>query len=340
MAAKRLAEAAALVLILRLVYKRLQDSEVRRVQRFHKRFGPPKHGCFVVTGASSGIGLALATELSQTYGYDIIVIARREPLLSRLASELPTNVIPLACDLQTAFRDEAGVLDFRKRLEGALPAGKALAGCLHMAGNSDLAVHGLTDKTAARNLEMLDLNCRATLGVLQAVVPLLAHHVMRTDYRAVAVTPGALTAFVPSAPTFATSAANKNYIRALTLSLRYEYESDGIDFVCACPVAVRSEILDNADSGSGIERLVYIPTGLEWAQGVLADLSLGLPETNGRYMDYMTAWMKFGWGWTTRYFFQGRVQSNSVLLNRPVRLEPLREKLAGVYRQATSRPVD
>ena len=37
-------------------------------------------------------------------------------------------------------------------------------------------------------------------------------------------------------------------MRALTLSCRSEYASDGIDFVCACPVAVRSGILNSADA--------------------------------------------------------------------------------------------
>lgn len=325
--AQSFGSAAALVLALRFVLRRLTDTTARRIRRFHARFGLPGQGVFAVTGASSGLGQALAEELSQTYGYDLIVAARREAHLLELAARLPTKVVALPTDLQTAFLDEAAMLEFRRRLQEALPSGKTLAGCVHMAGNSDLAVHGLTDKSPSRNLDMLDLNCRGTLGTLQALVPLLADHVHETGCRSVAVTPGALTAFVASAPTFATSCANKNYVRALTLSLRYEYVSDGIDFVCACPVAVRSEILDNADGGGGIERLVYIPTGIEWARGVLADLALGLAETNGRYMDYMTAWMKYSWGLTTRRFFQDRVQANSVLLNRPVRMGLLRNKL-------------
>lgn len=159
-------------------------------------------------------------------------------------------------------------------------------------------------------------------------MPLLARHVARTGRRSVAVTPGALTAFVDSGPTFATSTANKNYVRALTLSCRYEYASDGVDFVCACPVAVRSEILDNADAREGvIARMIYIPTGSEWARGVVADLALGLAETNGRHLDFLANFMKYGPGKWTREFFQGRVQSNSVLLNREIDLRPLCDKV-------------
>lgn len=188
-------------------------------------------------------------------------------------------------------------------------------------------MHALTDKAPGRNLDMLDLNCRSTLGTLQACTPLLARHVAVTRHRSVAVTPGALTGFVASAPTFSTSTANKNYVRALTLSCRYEYAADGIDFVCACPVAVRSEILSNADADAGLaSKMVYIPTGLEWARGVLADLALGVAETNGRYMDWLAAFMKYGPCLLTRAFFQGRVESNSVLLKREIDLRPLCKK--------------
>jgi short-subunit dehydrogenase len=327
-AKKAIGAAAGLLLGCRLLYNKWADSTPERIRRFRQRFGAPDQGIILVTGASSGVGRALAAELSDMYGYDLMLVARRESNLVELANQLHTKCIVLPCDLQNAFADDAGVLNFRRRIEAALPPGKTLAGCVHMAGDSDLAVHSLTDKAPARNLAMLDLNCRGTLGTLQAVVPLLARHVARTGCRSVAVTPGALTAFLASAPTFATSTANKNYIRALTLSCRYEYAPAGIDFVCACPVAVRSEILDNADAREGvIARMIYIPTGAEWARGVVADLALGLAETNGRYLDFLANFITYGPGRWTREFFHGRVQANSVLLNREIDLRPLREKV-------------
>ncbi len=62
--------------------------------------GPPEArpaGVALVTGASSGIGDALAREL-RSRGYGLIVAARREDRLQKLADELgETHVI--ACDL-------------------------------------------------------------------------------------------------------------------------------------------------------------------------------------------------------------------------------------------------
>jgi short-subunit dehydrogenase len=303
------------------------DTTSRRVARFHRRFGNPDQGAFLVTGASSGIGREMAVALARIYGYDVILVARRTNMLEELAKDLPTKVVLLPTDLQTAFATEQGILHFREQLVTALPSAKTLAGCVHMAGNSDLAVHGLTDKSPARNLDMLDLNCRGTLGTLQAITPLLAAHVAATSCRAVAVTPGALTAFPDACPTFATSSANKHYVRALTLSLRYEYELDGIDFACACPVAVKSEILCNTENKIAGLYSAFIPTSAEFSKNVLDDLAFGLPETNGRYFDWMATWHKHGPSWSTRRFFSWRVQSNSILLQRPIRLQPLREKM-------------
>lgn len=112
------------LLITRLLYKKCTDTTANRRRRFHERFGTPEQGAFLVTGASSGVGLALATELSKTYGYELIIVARREANLTELASTLPTKCVVLPTDLQNAFADEAGVLNFRKRLEAALPHGK------------------------------------------------------------------------------------------------------------------------------------------------------------------------------------------------------------------------
>ncbi len=58
---------------------------------------PRPAGVALVTGASSGIGDALAREL-RSRGYGLIVAARREDRLQKLADELgETHVI--ACDL-------------------------------------------------------------------------------------------------------------------------------------------------------------------------------------------------------------------------------------------------
>ena len=72
----------------------------------------------VLTGASSGIGLELARELSRR-GYDLALLARRAELLEKLAGELSTNgtrAVAISCDVV----DAAAVADAVRRGEQEL----------------------------------------------------------------------------------------------------------------------------------------------------------------------------------------------------------------------------
>jgi short-subunit dehydrogenase len=66
----------------------------------------------VLTGASSGIGLELARELSRR-GYDLALLARREEVLADIARELSANgsrAVAIGCDVvdAAAVRDAVG----------------------------------------------------------------------------------------------------------------------------------------------------------------------------------------------------------------------------------------
>src|SRR5690625_5117387 len=73
----------------------------RPVAAWRDRYGP----WAVVTGASAGIGKSFARQLAER-GLDLILVARREPLLEALAKELSARhgvaVRPLVADLSDA----------------------------------------------------------------------------------------------------------------------------------------------------------------------------------------------------------------------------------------------
>src|ERR1700730_7784682 len=74
----------------------------------------------LVTGASSGIGEATARRLAQEPGMQLVLIARREERLARLAQELSVPTTYLAADL-TAEDAPARVLEhIQKHHEGRL----------------------------------------------------------------------------------------------------------------------------------------------------------------------------------------------------------------------------
>lgn len=69
-------------------------------------------GTALVTGGTSGIGLAFARELARR-GLDIVLVARGREALERVAGQLPTHVEVLQADLST----QEGVQAVEKRLE-------------------------------------------------------------------------------------------------------------------------------------------------------------------------------------------------------------------------------
>src|SRR5688500_10186399 len=75
----------------------------------------------VITGASSGIGLALARELAKR-GYALALLARRTELLEQLARELP-RAVAIGCDVT----DAASVREAVRRAEAALDGAFDLA---------------------------------------------------------------------------------------------------------------------------------------------------------------------------------------------------------------------
>ena len=89
----------------------------------------------IVTGASRGIGAAIAHRLASD-GYGIAVVARSAEPLAAIAAALPTPALPLACDLREpgaalqvveAVRQRYGRIDVSVNNAGATPRGDFLA---------------------------------------------------------------------------------------------------------------------------------------------------------------------------------------------------------------------
>lgn len=194
----------------------------------HERYGP----WAVVTGASDGIGLAIARQLAAA-GLNLVLVARRQERLEALAGELAAGfgiaVRPLAIDLGRPEGPDqllAATADLDVGLLVAA-AGFGRAG-------------GFLDAERATHREMVDLNCRA--------VAALAHGYGRrlvTRGRGALVLFSSLLAF-QGVPMAANYAATKAYVQSLGEALRHELAPAGVTVITSAPGPVHTGFAERA----------------------------------------------------------------------------------------------
>jgi short-subunit dehydrogenase len=195
---------------------------------------PSVSGTALVTGASSGIGAAVAGELANR-GHSIALVARREERLRSLARELEnehgvtTEVI--ACDL--------GDPGERDRLaEELVSRGRAVEVLVNNAGfghQSDFAT-----SPRERMVEMVRLN-------VEAVVDLTSRFVgpMTERGRGAVINIASLGAFQPL-PGSAVYGASKAFVLSFSEALRTELRGSGVSVTAVCPGPVRTEFMGAA----------------------------------------------------------------------------------------------
>jgi short-subunit dehydrogenase len=187
----------------------------------------------VVTGASSGIGLALARELAR-HDHDLL-IAAEDPGLAPAATalrELGAQTEPVRVDLATpeGVEELAAVVDRRGRPVAvlALNAGRGAGG-------------PFVDGTALEDeLEIIDLNCRSTVHLAKLLVPDMVERgegrVLFTSSIASAM-PGAYAAVYN---------ASKSFVQSFALALREELRHTGVTVTALMPGPTDTEFFERA----------------------------------------------------------------------------------------------
>ena len=160
----------------------------------------------IITGASSGIGEAIAREFSRR-GYALALLARRADLLEKLASELP-NAIPIPCDVT----DAAAVRDAVMR---AGEIGVAVA-------NAGVGTTGWAAKSVSEAERMMRVNYFGMLYLFDAVIPQMMER--RSGHFAGIASIAGLRGF----PTASGYSASKAAMQAFLESARVELAPFGI----------------------------------------------------------------------------------------------------------------
>lgn len=191
----------------------------------------------VVTGASTGIGLACAERFALA-GWRVFAGVRRPEDAARLEKTLGSNVRALTMDVT-----EAGTLAEAASAVREDLAGKRLTGLVNNAG---IAVAGpLLHVTADELAHQMDVNVTGVLRASQAFAPQLG------TATALDGPPGRIVMISSVAgrvalPLMGPYAASKHALEGLTQALRRELMMYGIDVVAINPGPVATPIWDKA----------------------------------------------------------------------------------------------
>lgn len=195
----------------------------------------------IITGASSGIGLALARELSRR-GYALALLARRGELLDELARELK-NAAPFVCDVSDRAAVDAAVGEAAVALGG--PFDLAIA-------NAGISIPTYADDFSVDDAErVIRVNLLGTMYLFGAVVPSM---VQRRSGRFVGI---ASLAGLRGLPTSSVYSASKAAIQALLEACRVELMPFGVGVTIVNPGWVDTPII--AKYGHSLPFLVKAP---------------------------------------------------------------------------------
>jgi NAD(P)-dependent dehydrogenase (short-subunit alcohol dehydrogenase family) len=211
----------------------------------------------VVTGASSGIGAALA-EILCARGDTVVLVARRQQKLEEAASRCGGRGHPMTADVTK--RD-----DVRRVVRATLADFGEIDVWVNNAGQGISRLPSqLTDEDVD---EMMRVNVKSALYGMQEVLP---HFIARGSGQFVNVS--SMLGRIPFVPARAAYNAAKHYLNALTANFRDEVQQahPGIVFSIVSPGVVRTDFGLNARHGGPDSRQLPHSQGPEQVAEIIA----------------------------------------------------------------------
>ena len=207
----------------------------------------------VVTGASEGIGLALARRFA-TAGHDIMVVARRaEPLVEaaeRIRADFKVAAVAVPADVTTP-----GAIP---TIEAALAQHSAYADVLVNSAGMGLAGPFIEHSPEAV-LRLLELNVRALTQLMHHFLP-----GMRVRGRGGIINLASLGGYAPG-PYQAVYYASKAYVISLSEAVASETAGEGVRVVALAPGPVNTDFHRRMGSEQSFYRYLVPPTTAEAA---------------------------------------------------------------------------
>ena len=228
---------------------------------------PKENTTAIVTGASSGIGAAIARELARR-GHGVTLVARREERLRALADELgrahAIRAEVLAADLTDA--------DSRAKLPG-LVAERGLTPDI-LVNNAGFTTMGPVHR-AERDAElaMIRTNVEAVVDLCTLFVP-----GMVTRHRGAVLNTASTAAFQPL-PGQAGYGASKAFVLSYGRALGAELRGKGVTVTTLCPGPVETGFAEAAgmtddEAGEALPKFMWVPAA-DVAKAAIEGLDAG-----------------------------------------------------------------
>lgn len=238
----------------------------------------------LVTGASAGIGAALARELARQ-GAKLILTARRVERLEALAAELRAQ----GCEVRVVAAD----LNERSAPQAIFAATEGAGIPVDiLVNNAGLGQFGAFAGSALeQELSQVRVNCEAVVHLTRLFVPAMVER--RRGWILVV----ASTASFQPVPYLSTYAATKGFDRFFAVGLAAELASSGIRVTALCPGPTESEFFEVAGAerfrGRGVQRVEEV------AERGLRALAQGrhtvIPNASGRMTALLVRFLPVGW---------------------------------------------
>jgi hypothetical protein len=186
----------------------------------------------LITGASAGLGVEFARQLSKR-GHRLVLAARRKERLDELAKELG-NARAVAIDLSKANAAAKLVVDIEA-------AGEEVELLVNNAGFGLIGQFAELD--AKRLRQMIDLNVGTLTDLCRAIAPQMIKR------KSGGILNVASTAAFQPGPKMAVYFATKAFVLSVSEALHEELKPHGIHVTCLCPGPTRTEFGEVAGFG-------------------------------------------------------------------------------------------
>lgn len=232
----------------------------------------------LVTGASAGIGAAIARELAR-HGANLILTARRRDRLDALAAECAAQGIEtriVVADLNSPGAPQ--------QIYDATEGAGILVDIL--INNAGLGHYGEFYKLDPdQEFGMVRVNCEAVVRLARLFIPRMVAR--RRGYMLVVAS---LAGFVPI-PYNSVYAATKAFDRSFSLAVAAEVARFGVKVTALCPGTTRTEFFAVSGSSSGVFRRIGMQSAEEVARKAVIALARGKRTILPSFKNAFTAFL-------------------------------------------------